>query len=366
MLKKNKVAIIKDPNCLNCGHPFIQDEKFCPECGQKNKGKTITLKSFIREVFAGFISWDAKFWKTLIPLLIRPGKVSRDYIDGKRNRYVNPFRFYITTSIIFFLIFGLISSYNKFQDFSKGNIKKNTSLMANIPKDINIDSLKNETNKRLEKIPLDSITKKIILDEVNQKVNDSTNNKPKGKISFGGGTRLDEFITFSRNNPDIEIDTALDSLKYEKTFINRFFYNRSEVANSFVDKKEIRDQVLDQMLSYGSISLFVLLPIFAFSLKIFYIRRKYTYVEHLIFVFHTQTVFFLLITLFIILDFFTETAEEGIFILLFLLYLFIAMKSFYKQGYFKTFVKFSLINLVYLFLATIGVIIVGATSFALI
>ncbi|WP_299156863.1 DUF3667 domain-containing protein [uncultured Tenacibaculum sp.] len=364
MGKKNKVAIIKDPNCLNCGHPFIQDEKFCPECGQKNKGKKITLISFIREVFAGFISWDAKFWKTLIPLLIRPGKVSRDYIDGKRTRYVNPFRFYITTSIIFFLIFSLISSYNKFQDFSKGNIKKNTSLMANIPKDINIDSLKIETNKQLEKIPLDSVTKKTIIDEVNKQANDTTNNKIPGNISFGGSSRLDQFISFNRKNPDVETDIALDSLKYEKTFLNRFFYSRAEVANSFVDKKEKRDQFLKQMLSYGSISLFILLPIFTFFLKIFYIRGTFTYVEHLIFVFHTQTVFFLLITLFIILDFFTKGAQEGIFVLLFLLYLFIAMKSFYKQGYFKTFIKFSLINLVYLFLATIGVVVVGAASFA--
>ncbi|WP_272150689.1 DUF3667 domain-containing protein [Tenacibaculum aiptasiae] len=366
MGKKNKVAIIKDPNCLNCGHPFIQNEKFCPECGQKNKGKRITLRSFVREVFAGFISWDAKFWKTLIPLLIRPGKVSRDYIEGKRTRYVNPFRFYITTSIIFFLIFGLISSYNKFQNFNKGNLKKDTSLISEIQKEINIDSLKNETNKRLERIPLDSITKKTILDEVNQKVNDSINSKIPGKISFGGGTRLDEFIVYNRKYPDANIDDALDSLKYEKTFLNRFFYSRAEVANSFVDKKEMREQFLNQMLSYGSISLFILLPIFTFFLKIFYIRRRYTYVEHLIFVFHTQTVFFLLITLYIILDFFTQTAEEGIFTLLFLIYLFIAMKSFYKQGYFKTFVKFSLINMVYLFLATIGIVIVGTASFALI
>ncbi|WP_420793206.1 DUF3667 domain-containing protein [Polaribacter ponticola] len=58
----------------------------------------------MHEVFNGLFNFDAKFWNTIIPLLINPGKVSRDYIDGKRQRYTNPFRFYLTVSIIFFYL----------------------------------------------------------------------------------------------------------------------------------------------------------------------------------------------------------------------------------------------------------------------
>lgn len=58
-------------------------------------------------MFNGVFNFDAKFWKTLIPLLTNPGKVSKDYKEGKRSRYSNPFRFYITVSIISFLILGL-------------------------------------------------------------------------------------------------------------------------------------------------------------------------------------------------------------------------------------------------------------------
>ena len=119
MFKKNKAIVVKDMNCLNCGHPFNGHEKFCPECGQKNKNARITFKSFLAEVFNGFISWDAKFWKTIIPLIIAPGKVSKDYIEGKRMRYANPFRFYLTVSILFFLVLGFINTYQKFTELSK-------------------------------------------------------------------------------------------------------------------------------------------------------------------------------------------------------------------------------------------------------
>ena len=90
--------------CLNCGHPFFGNEKYCPNCGQKNKSKKITFKSFLVEVFNGFTSWDAKFWKTLIPLLTKPGKVSKDYISGKGHVILILFNF-IFLSLYFSLLF---------------------------------------------------------------------------------------------------------------------------------------------------------------------------------------------------------------------------------------------------------------------
>ena len=125
---KNKVPKIKDPACLNCGHPFYGQEKFCPDCGQANKANSITFKSFIQEVFNGFISWDSKFWTTFIPLLTKPGKVSRDYIDGKRQRYANPFRFYLTISVLFFLIIGATESYDTFKELRTGKTASEKSI----------------------------------------------------------------------------------------------------------------------------------------------------------------------------------------------------------------------------------------------
>lgn len=369
--RKSKKLVLHHEECLNCGHPFLNKEKFCPECGQANKGNKITFANFIHEVFNGLFNFDAKFWKTIIPLLTKPGTVSKNYIDGKRQRYTNPFRFYLTVSVIFFLILGLSKSVDKFKSLKNGSKRKQTSSISldsinKKKKDIDIDSLKNAVNKELDKpwIPIDSIKRKEIVDKIAEEAKDTTKTRSGNKISFGG-FKIDDFIDYQKKHPDSTIDDALDSLKQEKTFLNRFLYNRAVVANSFISKKESQEQFISQLLSYGSVALFIFLPFFTLFLKFFYIRRKYTYVDHLVFVFHTQTVFFMLLSIYFLLELFGLKPEVWIFILLFLIYLIIAMKKFYQQGYFKTFTKFCLLNFSYMIFGTIGIILVGLISFAL-
>ena len=161
------------------------------------------------------------------------------------------------------------------------------------------------------------------------------------------------------------MNTALDSLGFEKTFTNRFLFTRAKTLYSFTKSEESREQFFSQILSSGSISLFILLPFFTLFLKFFYIRRKFGYVDHLIFVFHIQTVFFMLFSIFVLLKICTFKPSFWVFILLFLIYLIIAMKKFYQQGFIKTFLKFILLNMSYFFVATFGIIFVFLISFAL-
>ncbi len=273
---------------------------------------------------------------------------------------------------MFFIVFGAIDSYNKFNELTKGSSTQKSSIVdiqrdIENAKKIDPDSIRNMVDKQLNSpfIPLDSAQRKKILDKVEEDARDTTRNRNGPNISFGGDSRFDKFVNFSKKNPDMDIDQALDSLKYEKNFGNRFLYDRAKVSGTFFESKENRKKFVNQMLSYGSFSLFVLLPIFTLFLKFFYIRRKFTYVEHLIFVFHTQTVFFILLILFVVLNFFTQNAPVWLFTILFLIYLFLAMKKFYSQGFFKTFAKYLLVNFVYFILATIGVTFVALISFAL-
>ncbi|OSY88774.1 hypothetical protein WH52_03645 [Tenacibaculum holothuriorum] len=372
MLKKNKVVIIKEPNCLNCGYPFNGQEKFCPDCGQKNKKAKITFKSFLAEVFNGFISWDAKFWKTIVPLLISPGKVSKDYIEGKRVRYTNPFRFYLTVSILFFLVLGFINTYQNFTDLNKDEATVTTPSQINFS-----DPTKNLTKKELDSINttiktqlskelknVDSTTKKQILNLVPDL--DSTAIKEAGKrnLNINFGTRISRMKKFQYKNPQLPIQTALDSLKIEKTFFNKFLYTRVNVINSWETSNG--KEFFKQLISYASVSLFVLLPIFTLFIKFVYIRRKFTYVEHLVFVFHTQTVFFILLILFLIIYSINHNSDAWlVFTGAFLIYLFLAMKKFYRQGYIKTFIKYSFVNFVFVILAAIGVAIISFTAFIL-
>ena len=325
----------------------------------------------MHEVFNGLFNFEAKFWNTIIPLLISPGKVSRDYIDGKRQRYSNPFRFYLTVSIIFFLLIGLSKSIDKYEALaneSKADInnvlKKNTNLKdkkEEKPTEEKIDSIIKNLDEDLNKsfIPIPASAKKKILEEVKKEAKDTNKTKKSNNnnvfFNFGGDTRLDEFSLYIKDNPDSNINTALDSLGYEKNFTNRFLLTKTKSLYAFTKSEETRNQFFSQVLSYGSVALFIFLPFFTLFLRFYYIRRKYTYIDHLIFVFHVQTVFFMLFSIFIILRLCSLEPRIWIFAILFLIYLFIAMKKFYKQGYVKTFLKFLLLNLSYLIVSSIGI-----------
>lgn len=271
---------------------------------------------------------------------------------------------------MFFLLVGLSITKEKYESYakdSKSTFTKRTEIKSEKSTKKNVDSILKKTNARLENaiIPIPEDTKKIVLEEIKKEAKDSLNeNDNDVNIQFGGVTRLDKFGKFNKKNPDIEMDDALDSLEYEKNFTNRFLYTRAKTLNTFSKSKESRQQFLSQMLSYGSIALFILLPFFTLFLKFFYIRRKYTYVDHLIFVFHTQTVFFMLFTIFVLLEIFGLKPHLWIFTVLFLFYLFLAMKKFYQQGYLKTFIKFILLNISYSIVLSIGGTIFLLISFA--
>ncbi len=100
---------IRGLECLNCKQPISDKDNFCSNCGQVNDELPLSIKQFISEFFSGFFSFDTRFFNTFVPLLFKPAKVSKEYIEGKRRRYVNPFQLYLHVTIIFFLIQGLFS-----------------------------------------------------------------------------------------------------------------------------------------------------------------------------------------------------------------------------------------------------------------
>jgi hypothetical protein len=233
-------------------------------------------------------------------------------------------------------------------------------------KEIKPDSIKKIVEKEFRKslyFAMPDKKKKEIIDEIEAQDKDTTKRIKFNQNSFSfDDTKIGAFLKYQKTAPNVTTNAALDSLNYPKNFENRFLYDRSKnISQVFKDRDNI-DKFLNQALSYGSLSLFIFLPFFTLFLRLFYIRKKYTYVDHLIFVFHTQTVFFLILTMVIILGLFANTEDLWIFIFLFLGYLFLAMKKFYKQGYLKTFVKFLMLNFVYLILGSLGAFFVTLIS----
>lgn len=89
-------------HCLNCGAAV--DCNFCPNCGQETRLHVPSAYEFFHEFIGHYVALEGKLWKTLGMLLFRPGKLTAEYIAGRRVRYVQPLRIYLTLSILFFAL----------------------------------------------------------------------------------------------------------------------------------------------------------------------------------------------------------------------------------------------------------------------
>ena len=110
----------------------------------------------------------------------------------------------------------------------------------------------------------------------------------------------------------------------------------------------------DALLDYIPKMMFVLLPAFALSLKLIYLRSKRFYIEHLIFSLHLHAFLFLLLTLILLVELAVPRAAAAatpLAVIAALLYPYFAMRVVYKQSWGKTFVKYNLLAFNYLFLA---------------
>lgn len=94
--------------CENCGTTLAG--QYCSECGQRHHDHPVHhFWPFLSEATEDLTHADSRLWRTLIALLFRPGFLTREFLDGRRVRYLPPVRLYLVVSVIFFLIVGLHS-----------------------------------------------------------------------------------------------------------------------------------------------------------------------------------------------------------------------------------------------------------------
>ena len=89
----------RSSHCQNCGEPLTGP--FCAACGQRDEARILPLKHLLHEVFHEIVHLDARFFRTLLAL-VRPGALTREYLEGRRARWFPPFRLYLLVSLAFF------------------------------------------------------------------------------------------------------------------------------------------------------------------------------------------------------------------------------------------------------------------------
>jgi hypothetical protein len=88
--------------CLNCGAPL--KGRFCTECGQRDVPPYPSVRELAVDAVSEFSGWDGRLALTLRTLVRRPGLLTREFLEGRRARYISPLRVYLTASLVYFVL----------------------------------------------------------------------------------------------------------------------------------------------------------------------------------------------------------------------------------------------------------------------
>lgn len=303
--------------CKNCDYRF--EGKYCPSCGQSVNEVQKPIRHFLSDMFDSLFIFDLRVLRSLPTLLLKPGRISSEFIAGKRKRYVPPFRFFLFASIIFFFLIGL-QTRNLF----------NTEIS-------------DEQSKALA----DSVVQEM---------------KIRGQINESGDTIL-------------AISNLREGLGIYEAFKNSY---RDELRDSTISSNERAkierrllsmenpNYITSQIYKYISWSFFILMPFYALILRLFFRKKRKYYVEHLIFSVNLHTFYFILLSIVIILSMIFENILKGMAVWILLLafvYAMLGIRNFYKKRWISSF--FYTITTFFLYIFSSIILLVAGTVLVL-
>jgi hypothetical protein len=313
------------PNCGNCGTP-MQGE-YCYRCGQPTRGLVRHFSSIIGDFFDTVFDLDSRMVRTMGPLLFRPGWLTLRYFEGQRVRYVSPVRLFFFCCVLAFLVLRLSMSMD-----GAFNIDPDSA-----------ETVEETTSAEVQK-------------------------KPRKPIRFGLGDSGD---WDAKTNPVVIGWLPQRANDMLNGLIARGVHNMEQIREEPGRLSEAFLQNLPQ-------ALFLLLPLFALLLKLFYLFARRLYMEHLIVALHSHA--FLCAALLVLavlaqMDDWTGAWMGGAVgkvlswmkaaLLIWIpLYLLLMQKRVYRQGWLLTLCKYFVLGNIYCVL--ISLVMLAALAFSVV
>ncbi len=120
--------------CANCATPGTGS--YCSHCGQRADTHIHSLWHFLGEATEVLTHADSRVWNTLLPLLTRPGFLTREFFAGHRARYLQPFRLYLILSVLFLLLASWLNDGAPAVNIKAGAVdvsKCSSNLQTDVP-----------------------------------------------------------------------------------------------------------------------------------------------------------------------------------------------------------------------------------------
>ncbi len=369
--------------CANCGAELFGPH--CYSCGQPVKGMVRQLSSIVADMADTVLNIDSRIFRTLWPLMVKPGFLTNEYLAGRRVRYVTPFRLYFFLSVTAFLVMQI--GLDATLDLSKGPLSIN-------------DESSISTAQTAEQVQAQRDAALAGLEQAKAAAASSAHaqrgiQKTQDKINAEADKRLEYLKQVDAANaagkpapPDPQTQKDNDDFNFEiggskwdpKTspiavgWLPAFVNARLNVlATHMVDnlpriKKDPKPLLLGAFSTLPQV-LFVVMPLFALLLKIFYLFKRRLYMEHVMVALHSHSFIFLSLLLITLAGLASSAVSVSapwlsallgwvIFVLGWWLpiYLLIMQKRVYRQGWFMTVIKYLIIGICYTVLVSFGLV----------
>lgn len=302
-----------DRPCLNCGDATVGF--YCPSCGQRKVDVRVSLRRMLMEVMDDQLSVNSTLPRTFIALMFRPGHLTREYVQGRIMHYIPPFRLYLVSSLLFFILLPLVPGMD--------------DLNVSIQEEARADSLR-------------------IAAEVDSVL------MTRAKAAGQDTTPFVKSVKEQRNSRVLNLNFGPDTTDVIRPLIplaRRM--NETEKRLNGMSQREAIRTLREAFLDNAPTGIFLMMPLFAFILKLLYWRRKRFYVEHFVFALHVHSFVFLLLTVMMLAPVDWLGALLSVW---FVVALYIAMKRVYGQGYLRTAFKYFLLSQAYMFVLIAGVL----------
>ncbi|GAB2946991.1 hypothetical protein GCM10027048_10010 [Hymenobacter coalescens] len=291
----------------------------------------------LEETLEGLFHFDGKVFRTARLLLLRPGRLTRKFLEGHRVDFVPPIRLYVFVSFVFFLVLAWASGHDE------RRLADTARPLTGAIQQAVLDSLR-ASGRSPAVVNLDLSLGNMRLDE-----NDSLE---LGEAHFAWR----DIRSYPASLSPAQADSLLRAKGGTPTFWNRLLLRQAvRLPGTTVEQLEQR---INKALS---LTMFVFMPLFAVLLKLLY--RRFRYLAHLIFSLHLHVFAFVLMLLIIGL---TRLLPGGYAGLLWVmpLYVVVALREVYAQGWPKTVLKGALLLGGYTVVLLLGLLSVLAFSFA--
>jgi hypothetical protein len=333
--------------CANCEKSFNQNFQFCPHCGQK-RNEDLTIGVLFYNTISNYFSFDARFFKSFIPLMSKPGYLAKKFLEGKRLLYLHPAQMYLFISVIFFFIISFtVNDFANDADKALKKEKQESQLKM-------LDSIVNNGAK-LDTLQMEQLMAPL---KENQKVLGlKDEDLAKADSILKTGNAKDNAYKTTFDYSEKEIDSLINlgaedaelyramGMNDDDSFLKKKFYAQLLKFH----KNRGASSIINTFFNSIPIAMFFLLPLFALLLKIFYFNKG-RYAHHLVFSFYYFSFLFTVFSIIFGINMIWDIPDWIDWLVAFstFFYLFLALKNFYRQHWILSFIKSGVLSFVFL------------------